>query len=358
MTDGDSGARRTGAGGAGAQVRGGGRGLALFATLLSLAAIGIAGYPYYERFIPGASSQPDGTLDALRQEQLRQAEDVRRLIDGAAALDARLAQRAVSAADAMPANADGSNGIASPHGPVAQRALDLAEAEFLMRSANDRLLVTHDVRAALAMLTAAQTLIDQIDDQTLVDVRGALTSEIALLRDVSGVDVRQTFERLERVAAALAELPARGVRFTPAELPETPVGAQAPSAWLLAWEKFLSLFEFRRQGLAAHPPLGPDEATYLRLNLGLTIQAAQLALLRNDAAVYQQSLESVRRWIADYLDTTSQDVATVRSEIDQLLAVRLDRPLPDISGSLAALQRMGAAAPAAPAATAEAGGAP
>ena len=55
-------------------------------------------------------------------------------------------------------------------------------------------------------------------------------------------------------------------------------------------------------------------------------------------AVYQQSLGSVRRWLDDYLDPAAMSVTTARAEIDQLLAVQLDRALPDISGSLNALR--------------------
>jgi len=61
-------------------------------------------------------------------------------------------------------------------------------------------------------------------------------------------------------------------------------------------------------------------------------------LLRNDVAAYQQSLFSVRGWLDDYLDTEAIAVASVRAEIDQLLELRLDRPLPDISASLEALR--------------------
>ena len=74
------------------------------------------------------------------------------------------------------------------------------------------------------------------------------------------------------------------------------------------------------------------------MNLALQLQIAELALLRNDAPVYQQSLGAVRRWLDDYLDPAAMSVTTARAEVDQLLALRLDRALPDISGSLNALR--------------------
>lgn len=343
-------------------VRRGGRALAVFATLLALAALGVAGYPYYQRITGGGTTETNGQLEGLRLAQQRQAEDLKRVVDSAADFDARLNRLQAGienqqqvAIEANKASSHTPSESAERPSPLPDRALKLGEAEYLLQSANDRLLVTHDVRAALAMLLAAQALVDQVDDHALADVRSALSNDVASLRDATVVDVDQTFQRLQAMSRALPELPARGVRFASAPASAVPTDTPPASAWTLAWRKFLSLFEFRRQGAAARPPLGPDEATYLRLNLGLMVQAAELALIRNDVIVYQQNLESIRRWLDDYLDTSAQDVVNARGEIDQLLAVRLDRTPPDINGSLTALRRVVAPAastpPSAPIAT-------
>jgi hypothetical protein len=188
-----------------------------------------------------------------------------------------------------------------------QRALRLAEASFLVQGANDRLLVTRDVRAALAMLLAAQSIVDQIDDATLADVRTALSGEIASLRDVTLVDIDATFARLQSLQKSLPDLPMRGARFVSTPAPATSDAAQVSTA-SLAWQKFLSLFAFHRRGEAARPPLGPDEATYLSVNLASCCRRRRSRLLRHDEVVYQQSLESVRRWLDDYLDTGASEV--------------------------------------------------
>jgi len=318
---------------ANAQVRRGGRGLAAFAVLIALLALGVAGYPYYERMSWSGATETVGDLEALRVAQQRQAEELARLVADTSAFDARLTQQQSAGAGQAAAQAS-APAVATA---LPERALKLGEAEFLLQSASDRLLVTRDVRAALAMLGAAQSLVDQIDDRTLADVRSALSRDIGALRDVSVVDTDATYQRLQALARQIPQLPARGAKFTSA-----PAASDAPAASTasLAWAKFLSLFEFRRQGTSVRPPLGPDQAAYLRLNLGLTVQTAELALLRNDAAVYQESLQTIRGWLDDYLDTGAQDVAGARAEIDQLLAIRLDRSLPDISSSLTALRRV------------------
>src|SRR5512139_1051430 len=198
--------------GAKAQVRRGGRGLAAFAVLIALVALGVAGYPYYQRIAGSGATETVGQLEALRVAQQRQAEEIARLVADSSAFDARLTQQQSAGPDQ--AAAQSSNATAALPNPLPERALKLGEAEFLLQSANDRLLVTRDVRAALAMLGAAQALVGQVDDQTLADVRSALSRDIAALRDVSGVDVDATYRRLQALARQIPQLPARGAKFT------------------------------------------------------------------------------------------------------------------------------------------------
>ena len=340
MSDGDTGREFTSRASA-APARRGGRVLASFATLLALAALGLSGYPYYQRYVVGVpASGSGGEFESLRTAQQRQADELARLTEQTRAFDARLSeeqtridQRGATAASAAGAESPATQSV------LPERGLRLAEAAFLVQGANDRLLVTRDVHAALAMLLAAQSIVDQIDDAALADVRAALGTEIASLRDVTLVDVDATFARLQSLQKSLPDLPMRGARFVSTPV-STPGDATQVSTASLVWQKFLSLFAFHRQGGAARPPLGPDEATYLRVNLGLMLQTAQVALLRHDEIVYQQSLESVRRWLDDYLDTGASDVAAARAEIDQLLAVQVDRALPDIGASVAALRKV------------------
>ena len=320
--------------------RSGGRGLAVFATLVSLGAFAAVVYPMVQRQANAPASDSSGALEALRVEQQRQREELKRLTDGVATLDARLQTQPAQPAQSANASA-----------AIPDRTLKLVEAEYLAQAANDRVKVTGDARDALAMLLAAQALVDRVDDAALADVRTQLTHDVAALRDAAAIDVDATYRRLEALATALPDLPVRGKRYAATPVDETQSGTAA------IWQKVMSLFEFRRQGGAQRPPLGPDDATYLRLNLGLMVQSAELALLRGDGDVYRQSLESVRRWLDDYLDTSATAVGDARAELERLLAIKVDHSRLDIGGSVAALRAVaGSLPPSATSAAASANG--
>ncbi len=336
--------RPAGASGAAQPVRRSGRGLAAFALLVALSALGLAAYPYYRQLT--APTSIDG-LDALRVAQQRQADELQRVIGNSAEIESQLRRQQQRIDESAAASPTLGATMATPSvlTPESQHALQLAQSEYLLRNANDRLLVQRDVTGALTLLLAAQSLVSQVDGPGLAPVRDELAKEVEALRGDSGVDLAAVSARLQALAGTVLDLPTRGARFSSTQAsvaPETalpmPAESTLESAGRSAWQKFRSLFEFRRQGGAPRPPLGPDEAAYLRLNLALQLQIAELALLRNDASVYQQSLGAVRRWLDDYLDPAAASVTMARAEIDQLLTVRLDRALPNISGSLNALR--------------------
>jgi uncharacterized protein HemX len=200
------------------------------------------------------------------------------------------------------------------------------------------------------MLVAAQQVLEQVDKPAVLGVRAKLADEIAALRSDPGVDVNTTFARLETLKHSLPEFPPQHAGFGATEVAAANDHV-AVSMWQQALRKLLSLFEFHRQAGDGHAPLTVAEVGYLRLNLELLLQTAQLALLRSEAVVYGESLTTARKALDDYRGNNGEAVATAQAEIDQLLAISLHRVLPDLAGSLTELRRV--LAPAAPAVDAE-----
>ena len=100
-----------------------------------------------------------------------------------------------------------------------------------------------------------------------------------------------------------------------------------------------SLVDFRRRDTEVRPILPPDQAYYLRQNLVLKLQIAQMALLEGEGEVYQMSLDEARDWLGNSFD----DDATRQAMMDSLLslaAVQIGGELPDISESLDAVRTM------------------
>ena len=75
-------------------------------------------------------------------------------------------------------------------------------------------------------------------------------------------------------------------------------------------ERLGSLFDFRRHDTKVRPIPPPTEIYYLRQNLILKLQMAQMALFEGNGVVYQRSLVEARDWISNSFDEDTKKVLT------------------------------------------------
>ena len=99
--------------------------------------------------------------------------------------------------------------------------------------------------------------------------------------------------------------------------------------WSAVLEQIGSYVRFRRfEGEGVEPLLAPEEAVYLEMNLRLMLERTQLAALRREQVIFQQSLATASDWIATYLDTDDPGIRRGLDELEALAGVQLDQPLP------------------------------
>lgn len=312
-----------------------GRFLAGLSFLMGLVALAGAGYVYYELVymkpmdaLGERLGSVEMTLSTLTGEvgDLEQAQ--------IESLEVLAAEQRDSLADARQAMISALNDV-SGQAPPAPREWKLAEVEYLLRIANHRVLMERDVDAALNLLNAADTILLELDDFALYQVRAGLADEILALSGVRGNDVQGIYLRLEAVKGMLVDLPLDVPEYLIA--PPGPDAQQAVGFWEALRAELSSYLRLRRFDGATKPLLAPEEAAYLELNLRLTLERGQLATLRRQQVVYEQSIATARDWLGEYLESDSPEVQRVVAELDSLLGIQLDQHLPDISGSLTAL---------------------
>jgi uroporphyrin-3 C-methyltransferase len=216
----------------------------------------------------------------------------------------------------------------------------LAEAEYLLRLANQRLIMAGDTESAEALLTSADGVLRQLDDVGLHPVRAAVASDIAAVRAVPRVDTEGIYLRL----AALAEQAAGLVIF---EFPEQ--AAQPREAAAGTWqarleqgyeEALVKLSDYiiiRRRDVPMQSLMDPQWEGLVRQNLRMLLEQAQVALLSSNQALYQASLERASHWVAEFFESDEAAARAMDREIRQLAGLQVAVTLPDISGSLEAL---------------------
>ncbi len=218
----------------------------------------------------------------------------------------------------------------------------LAEAEYLLRLANQRLLMGKEVNGALDLLKATDDIFRELDDSGLYAVRQALAEDMAALRAVGQFDLEGLYLQLGALANQADQL----VLFEPPVFSPEPKEITSEGDWqqrlqagfTAAWEKLKSYIRITSREDIYQPMLAPEYETAVRQNVRLMFEQAQMAALSGKQKLYTMSLDKARSWLNEYYTLDKQAALSVIASIDELSAETVEVVLPDISGSLRALK--------------------
>ena len=226
----------------------------------------------------------------------------------------------------------------------------LAEAEYLLRIANQRLLIEKDIKGAAAALQAADDVLTESDDIGVYPVRQQLVREILALKSIVAVDRTGLYLQLEAVIDSVHQLTdqalihenAPGFMLS-ANASGVDVDVDEPSMAVRTWQSFTRTLKqvvvVRRLDEQVKPLLSPDQSAYARLNLQLMLEETELAVLRGNQTLYQKSLEKARTTVQEWYDADNARVGALADTLGELASRNVDPELPDISRSLGLLKQ-------------------
>jgi len=221
----------------------------------------------------------------------------------------------------------------------------LAEAEYLLRIANQRLMIEKDIRGAMSALEAADEVLNESDDIGVYPVRQQLAREILALKGLTGVDRTGLYLTLEAAIDSIHQLTdqalisenAPGFVVNAAQGESAGTGEE-PGAVVQAWNKvkatLMQVVVVRRMDEPVKPLLSPDQSAYARLNLQLMLEEAEMAVLRGNQPLYERALTKARTTIDDWYNASNPRVTALSETLAELAGKNVDPELPDISQSL------------------------
>lgn len=206
----------------------------------------------------------------------------------------------------------------------------LAEVEYLLRIAVQRIQAGRDVTTGLSLMQSADQSLAAADDAALFPVRRALAGEIAQLKAIPRVDRNGMYLAL---AAAADQVDNLSIGQT--QMRDAP---QAEVDSVQGMMKTLSSFvTIRTRDQAIEPLMSPVEEVYARQNLRLMIEQAQLAILDGDRTAWQASLDRAGRWIERHFEADSQ-TQSLSATLAELSQAEIAPRIPAVGAALAALK--------------------
>ena len=224
----------------------------------------------------------------------------------------------------------------------------LAEVEYLLRLANQRVLMEQTATGALNLLKSADESLRETDDVTLYDVRKALAEDITALEAVPTLDTEGVFLKLAALNRQVDDLrvtPITDKRKLPALLEEiTPEsveqtwGEDLKASWNKAMDKVDQLIVIQHHDEPVKPLMSPEQTFFLQQNLHLMLEQAQMALLQRKQQAYDASLDKASHWIGTHFDADNATSQAMLRGLSELQQINVAPELPDISGSLNSLK--------------------
>ncbi|NND58516.1 MAG: hypothetical protein HKN57_14815 [Xanthomonadales bacterium] len=212
--------------------------------------------------------------------------------------------------------------------------LDLAEVDYLLRLANERLKLFTDPVGADQALEVADTHLAALDNPMYTGVRQDIA---AARRNLAAVDIPDYLDlasQLDSIQQRIAQLP-----FKSSDPQKQDGSAAAADGW---WEKvkgvFSNLVTIRRSTDEENARISLQDKDFIRQRLWLQLEIAHLALMRRDQKAFTIALERVRESLVTWFDPADSSVQSVSDQLDALDAIKVRADVPDITAPWSTLR--------------------
>jgi len=323
------------------------------ALALSVIALGGGGYLFWEGWqLKQSSSQQQASISqqvetALANGRANAAETVAKVSQQLGQLQAR-SEADKANIDELQNRLTRSIQQVTATAEVSRKDWLLAEVEYLLRLANQRVLMEQTATGALNLLKSADQILRETDDVSLYDVRKALAEDIAALEAVPRLDTEGVFLQLSALNRQVSDLrvtPVTDKRKLPSllegitpESVEQSWGEGMRANWNKAVNKFEQLIVIQHHDEPIKPLMSPEQTFFLQQNLHLMLEQAQMALLQRKQQAFDGSLEKAATWIATHFNPKDATTQGMLRGLEELQGVNVAPELPDISGSLTILK--------------------
>lgn len=224
----------------------------------------------------------------------------------------------------------------------------LAESEYLIRLANQRLLMESDITGAENLLSSADQILGEMADPILFETRKAIAKDIQSLKATTSFDTEGLYLQLDALATQVEQLPQRepskewqknnASNETTTE--DNQEERTLQSTWSELWASVKSLVVINYNHKPIKVLLPAADYQELVSSIQVQISVAQLALLKKQRTIYQTSLNHVVEAVSTHFDLKAKPVVAFMTSVTALQQINPEPELPLPRDSLAAIKKL------------------
>lgn len=219
----------------------------------------------------------------------------------------------------------------------------IADAEYLLSVANQRLHLVGDVKTATLALEAADQRLRESGDTAVYKVREQIAKEIAVLGTVNVVDVVGIYSKVQLLKDSSEQLavllPYAGKPLTESKQIHTHEESQDSEHGILG--SALNLLEgyvtVRHSDQPITQILSEEEVSFIRQQLNIKLEMIKIALVQQNDKLYKTSISDAKQWLQSHftINTKAKHFITV---LDEFNDIPMQSEFPDVSQSFKMLK--------------------
>ncbi|MCW8935184.1 MAG: uroporphyrinogen-III C-methyltransferase [Gammaproteobacteria bacterium] len=226
-----------------------------------------------------------------------------------------------------------------------QRDWALAEIDYLLKIAHQRIAVARDINGAIAALKGADSRLEQLGDLNLFNIRKQLANDIANLNAIHRADVNGISLALDQAIAYLPELPFKSIKdeikiqfnedVTVEQ--ETVKEKDFVDSVIDAVKQIGDIKVHRRSIQAAS---SADQQSSIEQLLRTYILGARLAALRFDQIQFIHEINQASEIIRLHYDESDNRIQQLQKTLLDYSALQLSPDLPELTKAWTLLQEV------------------
>lgn len=220
----------------------------------------------------------------------------------------------------------------------------LADAEYLLTVANQRLQLVGDVNTTRQALEAADQRLRESGDAAVFKVREQIAKELSLLNSAIVPDIVGLYAQIQQLQDTVENLAV----FLPhaGKAPEIPeksnndLSEHGHEILQQVAKQLEGYVVLRHTDQPVNAVLTPEEAHFIKQQLKVRLEMIQIALVQQNDALFSSSIADAKQWLKKNF-AENQQTEAFAAELDKLAGVQIRSQYPDVSASLKLLKDIG-----------------
>ncbi|VAW65639.1 hypothetical protein MNBD_GAMMA10-3039 [hydrothermal vent metagenome] len=225
-----------------------------------------------------------------------------------------------------------------------QRGWALAEIDYLLRMAHQRIAVARDIRGAIAALKGADARLVQLADLKLFGIRKQLAKDISHLNAIHQVDINGISLEIDQTILYLSELGFKTVKdkikksISDAQARENPVPEEEQTFVGSVWNTVKKLSDLEVHQTSIEAVGSAQQKTQIERLLRTYLLSARLAVLRFDQQQFIYEINQASEILNKEYNENDNRVSQLKKTLNGYRLLELNPNLPQLTKAWIMLQ--------------------